>query len=203
MKSNFPLQWHAVRGLSDDDFYSNIRVTALKYLFRLDDEDTRRIIQKREDREGFGLMRDILSSCPSPFTGNPMEPTTCVMHFSSIGKPCLYLNMDGDSLLVNTNIKMCLIDGFDFSLKVDYQFDYDGVAIPTFSPDDKYVFCSGIDGAVMAFETESGKYNLSTLPSEDFPIFENEEIQSQINISSKNLKLHLQVDLNKENLIVI
>lgn len=99
VKSNFPLQWHAVRGLSDDDFYSNIRVTALKYLFRLDDEDTRRIIQKREDREGFGLMRDILSSCPSPFTGNPMEPTTCVMHFSSIGKPCLYLNMDGDSLL--------------------------------------------------------------------------------------------------------
>ena len=45
-----------------------------------------------------------------------------------------------------------------------------------------------IDGDNLKIESGSGKYNLSTLPSEDFPIFESEEIQSQVNISSKNLK---------------
>ncbi len=45
-----------------------------------------------------------------------------------------------------------------------------------------------LDGDNLKIETESGKYNLSTLPSEDFPVFETEEAQSQINISSQNLK---------------
>ena len=45
-----------------------------------------------------------------------------------------------------------------------------------------------LDGDNLKIETDSGKYNLSTLPSEDFPIFEHEEAQSQINISSQNLK---------------
>ena len=45
-----------------------------------------------------------------------------------------------------------------------------------------------LDGDNLKIETESGKYNLSTLPSEDFPVFETEDIQSQINISSHNLK---------------
>ena len=45
-----------------------------------------------------------------------------------------------------------------------------------------------LDGDNLKIETESGKYNLSTLPSEDFPIFELEEAQSQINISPQNLK---------------
>ncbi len=45
-----------------------------------------------------------------------------------------------------------------------------------------------LDGDNLKIETESGKYNLSTLPSEGFPVFEIEETQSQINISSQNLK---------------
>ena len=45
-----------------------------------------------------------------------------------------------------------------------------------------------LDGDNLKIETESGKYNISTLPSDDFPIFELEEAKSQINISSKNLK---------------
>ncbi len=45
-----------------------------------------------------------------------------------------------------------------------------------------------LDGDNLRIETESGKYNISTLPSEDFPVFELEEAKSQINISSKNLK---------------
>jgi len=45
-----------------------------------------------------------------------------------------------------------------------------------------------LDGDNLKIETESGKYNLSTLPSDDFPVFETEDTQSQINISSQNLK---------------
>ena len=45
-----------------------------------------------------------------------------------------------------------------------------------------------LDGDNLKIETESGKYNLSTLPSEDFPVFETEDAQPQINISSQNLK---------------
>ena len=45
-----------------------------------------------------------------------------------------------------------------------------------------------LDGDNLKIETESGKYNLSTLPSEDFPVFELEEAQSHINISPQNLK---------------
>ena len=45
-----------------------------------------------------------------------------------------------------------------------------------------------LDGYNLKIETESGKYNIPTLPSEDFPLFEPEEVKSQINISSKNLK---------------
>ena len=45
-----------------------------------------------------------------------------------------------------------------------------------------------LDGDNLKIETDSGKYNLSTLPSEDFPVFETEDTQSQINISSPNLK---------------
>ena len=45
-----------------------------------------------------------------------------------------------------------------------------------------------LDGYNLKIETESGKYNIPTMPSEDFPVFEPEEVKSQINISSKNLK---------------
>ena len=45
-----------------------------------------------------------------------------------------------------------------------------------------------LDGYNLKIETESGKYNIPTMPSEDFPVLEPEEVKSQINISSKNLK---------------
>ena len=45
-----------------------------------------------------------------------------------------------------------------------------------------------LDGESLKIETTSGKYNLATLPSEDFPVFDQEEASSPINITSKNLK---------------
>ena len=45
-----------------------------------------------------------------------------------------------------------------------------------------------LDGDNLKIESGSGKYSISTLPSDYFPVFEQEETQSQINISSQNLK---------------
>ena len=44
-----------------------------------------------------------------------------------------------------------------------------------------------LDGDNLKIETDSGKYNLSTLPSKDFHIFELEEAHSQITISPQHL----------------
>jgi DNA polymerase-3 subunit beta len=45
-----------------------------------------------------------------------------------------------------------------------------------------------LDGENLKIETSSGKYNLSTLPSEDFPVFEKEEGGNIVNITAQNLK---------------
>ena len=45
-----------------------------------------------------------------------------------------------------------------------------------------------LDGDNLRIETSSGKYNLSTLPSEDFPVFEKEEGGNTVNIKGPNLK---------------
>ena len=45
-----------------------------------------------------------------------------------------------------------------------------------------------LDGTDLKIEAGSGKYNLTTLPSEDFPKFEAEDSLSEINISSSNIK---------------
>ena len=45
-----------------------------------------------------------------------------------------------------------------------------------------------LDGYDLKIETKSGKYSISTMPSEDFPIFGDEDQQVQFSISSKNLK---------------
>ena len=44
-----------------------------------------------------------------------------------------------------------------------------------------------LDGDNLKIESGSGKYSISTLPSDDFPVFEMEDASSQINISSQNL----------------
>ena len=45
-----------------------------------------------------------------------------------------------------------------------------------------------LDGENLKIESGLGKYSISTLPSDDFPVFEKEDVQSHINISSQNLK---------------
>jgi DNA polymerase-3 subunit beta len=45
-----------------------------------------------------------------------------------------------------------------------------------------------LDGDNLRIETDSGKYNLATLPSEDFPVFEKEKNSNTINITAQNLK---------------
>ena len=45
-----------------------------------------------------------------------------------------------------------------------------------------------LDGENLKIETSTGKYNLATLPSEDFPVFESEELSNPISIKPQNLK---------------
>jgi DNA polymerase-3 subunit beta len=45
-----------------------------------------------------------------------------------------------------------------------------------------------LDGDNLKIETSSGKYNLATLPSEDFPVFEKEEGGNTVNKTAQNLK---------------
>lgn len=45
-----------------------------------------------------------------------------------------------------------------------------------------------LDGENLKIETNTGKYNLATLPSEDFPVFDLEEAGSPVSIKPQNLK---------------
>ena len=45
-----------------------------------------------------------------------------------------------------------------------------------------------LDGDNLRIETSSGKYSLSTMPSQDFPVFEKEEGGNPVNIKGSNLK---------------
>ena len=45
-----------------------------------------------------------------------------------------------------------------------------------------------LDGENLKIETSTGKYNLATLPSEDFPVFESEELSNPVSIKPQNLK---------------
>ena len=45
-----------------------------------------------------------------------------------------------------------------------------------------------IDGDNLKIETNSGNYNLATLPSDDFPVFETDETENSININSQKMR---------------
>ncbi|MDA7729907.1 DNA polymerase III subunit beta [Gammaproteobacteria bacterium] len=45
-----------------------------------------------------------------------------------------------------------------------------------------------LDGDNLKIETSSGKYNLATLPSEDFPVFDQEEMGAPVSIKPQSLK---------------
>ena len=81
VEANFPLQWHAVRGLNSDDFYSNIETLRSSICSDWTMKRAEEYTKKRKDR-GFGFIRDMLSSCPSPFSSKSPGSPTCVMHFS-------------------------------------------------------------------------------------------------------------------------
>ena len=94
VQSNFPMtSWYAVRGISSDDFYGLIKSTIFRYVFRMDEEDEMDIMKTRDSLEGYGFIRDLFSSCPSPLFHTP-EQTRCSMAFSSVGEPCVTLDME-------------------------------------------------------------------------------------------------------------
>jgi hypothetical protein len=92
VESSFPLSWYAVRGISSDDLYNNVRSSVFKYVFRMGEEDEAATLQSRDAREGYGWARDLLSSCPSPLWGSP-GTSKCEMAFSAVGTPCVILDL--------------------------------------------------------------------------------------------------------------
>ncbi len=93
VQSNFPLNWYSVRGKSTDDFYTMIKSTFFRHIFRIDEEEERELMKTRDALEGYGFVRDLFSSCPSPLFGRP-EQTKCSMRFSPVGEPCIMLDME-------------------------------------------------------------------------------------------------------------
>ena len=93
VQSNFPMTWYAVRGISTDDFYSLLKSTIFRYVLRMDEESETSIMKTRDSIEGYGFIRDLFSSCPSPLFGSPQQ-TKCNMLFSSVGEPCITLDME-------------------------------------------------------------------------------------------------------------
>lgn len=82
---SFP--YFAVRGKSTDDFHENVGLLIHLTLFK-----ERPDIAESVDRSS--LLRDLLSSCPSPidFKFQPANAATlCRMKFSSMGTPCVSL----------------------------------------------------------------------------------------------------------------
>ena len=52
-----------------------------------------------------------------------------------------------------------------------------------------------LSGDKIQLKTPSGKYSLATLPSDDFPIFENQESGEQLKVNSKDLRKIFQQHL--------
>ena len=86
---NYAFPWHAVKGLSSDDFHSNIE-TIMYEVFGTDDEKDSRRLSSSEFRQSF--FRDIVSACPSPLMST--NRGLCDMSFSPFGEACVQLKTD-------------------------------------------------------------------------------------------------------------
>lgn len=94
VQSNFPLRWYSVRGKSTDDFYSMMRATFFRYVLGIKEDEERELMKTRDLVEGYGYLRDMFSSCPSPLFDSP-ELTKCKMRFSPVGEPCVVIDVEG------------------------------------------------------------------------------------------------------------
>ena len=114
VKSDENFNWHAVRGVSSDDFHSVIQ--KFVFGFFLAEEEKRQFHQHLASddmiSEKVSWIRDLLSSCPSPL-GSMYSLNKCAMHFSPYGRACITVTVDHSSeieidTIVGFNIRLLL-----------------------------------------------------------------------------------------------
>lgn len=112
VKSDENFNWHAVRGISSDDFHSVIQ--KFVFGFFLEEEEKRQLHEHLSSdamiSEKVSWVRDLLSSCPSPL-GSLYSLNKCAMHFSPYGRACVTVSVDHSS-----ELEIDTIVGFNFRL---------------------------------------------------------------------------------------
>lgn len=97
---DYKFPWHSVKGLSTDDFHSNIESSVLAML-GTEEEKSRKISPVVEFPQSF--VRDIVSACPSPVFHS--ERSICSMGFSPFGEACVQLRTDAPVRITATSEK--------------------------------------------------------------------------------------------------
>ena len=95
---NYKFPWHSVKGISNDDFHSNIETIMYK-IFGTEEEKADKVATVAEFRQGF--FRDIVSSCPSPLLST--SRSQCLMSFSPFGEACVRLRTEQSVQLTATS----------------------------------------------------------------------------------------------------
>ena len=112
VKSDENFNWHAVRGISSDDFHSVIQ--KFVFGFFLEEKEKQQLYQHLSSdamiTEKVSWVRDLLSSCPSPL-GSMYSLNKCAMHFSPYGRACVTVSVDHSS-----SLEIDTIVGFNFRL---------------------------------------------------------------------------------------
>ena len=78
---NKPFKWHSIKGVSNDDFHTHLD-NGIHNLFHMNASD-----ESAEPYLKYSLLRDILSSCPSPIYS--INKNVCAMRFSTLEKSCV------------------------------------------------------------------------------------------------------------------
>ena len=95
--SSYRFQWHSVKGVSSDDFHSNVQ-RFVYGLFGTDEEKASKVLTSSDFPQNF--FRDIVSSCPSPFYST--DRSRCLMPFSPFGEACVQVRTDQSVQLMAT-----------------------------------------------------------------------------------------------------
>jgi hypothetical protein len=107
LKSDEDFNWHAVRGISSDDFHSVME----KFVLGLFTTTEGNVRTDELVFEKVSLARDLLSSCPSPFGSFSGGNNKCVMTFSPYGRACVSVKVDR-----SVQLEIDTIVGFNFKM---------------------------------------------------------------------------------------
>lgn len=110
---NFNFPWHSIRGVSSDDFHSNLETVVFKLM------GEGQLLSEEKQLSKHSYVRDVLSACPSPLKSK--NRYQCAMYFSPYGRSCVSVSPE-DSVSVtvytsksfNTKMVLNLLIGVGF-----------------------------------------------------------------------------------------